>query len=107
MTTLREWSIQLMAGLPSTGKEGLRSLIMLIMWEVWPERNRRVFKKECKQIQQIVEGIYDEAKAWVYAGNKGLQLILSMMNDQGDNLNGPNIQSPLVNVVVNSSQNVN
>jgi hypothetical protein len=51
----------------------------------------------------MVEGTYDEARAWAYAGNKGLQLVLPLIDDHGVSLNG----LPSVNVVVDSFQNVN
>ena len=37
--------------------------------------------KECRQVQKIMESIYDEANMWAHAGNKGLQLILSGQSD--------------------------
>ena len=73
---VKEWFLQMMNRLPSPMKEGLRSLIVLTIWEVWRERNSRVFMKECRQVQKIMESIYDEANMWAHAGNKGLQLIL-------------------------------
>ena len=73
---VKEWFLQMMNRLPSPMKEGLRSLIVLTIWEVWRERNSRVFRKECRQLQKIMESIYDEANMWAHAGNKGLQLIL-------------------------------
>jgi hypothetical protein len=48
------------------------------VWEVWREKNGRVFRKECRPVPKIMEAIYDEAKMWAYAGNQGLQMILLM-----------------------------
>lgn len=48
-----------------------------VIWEICRERNNRIFKKEGRPIQQVMmEGIYDKAKAWAYAGNRGLQQVL-------------------------------
>jgi len=71
----------MMNRLPSPMKEGLRSLIVLTIWGVWRERNSRVFMKECRQVQKIMESIYDEANTWAHVGNKGLQLILLGQSD--------------------------
>jgi hypothetical protein len=30
---------------------------------IWRERNKRIFMNESRSIQQVMEGIYDEAKA--------------------------------------------
>jgi hypothetical protein len=65
-----EWFIQMMNRLPPPLKEGLRSLILLTIWEIWCERNSRIFRKECRQVQKIVESIHDEANTWAHAGNK-------------------------------------
>jgi hypothetical protein len=79
------WFTQMMNRLPSQLKEGLRSLILLTIWEIWRERNGRIFRKECRQVQKIVESIYDEANTWARAGNKGLRLVLQMqINAQGN-----------------------
>lgn len=105
--TLPDWFIKITTDLPAAKKQGLRSLIMLVMWEVWRERNARVFRKECRSIQRIMEGIYDEAKAWAYAGNEGMQLLLGMMFDQGQSLHDAGDQTPIGNDVVELSHNVN
>jgi hypothetical protein len=65
-----EWFIQMMNRLPPPLNEGLRSLILLTIWEIWCERNSRIFRKECRQVQKIVESIHDEANTWAHAGNK-------------------------------------
>jgi hypothetical protein len=78
---MKDWLLQLINSLPPAATQGLRSLIMLVLWEVWRERNARVFRKECRQVQRIMAGIYDEAKMWAYAGIKGLQMILPQLDE--------------------------
>lgn len=73
---LQEWILMLNNGVPAAQAGGLKSLIMLVIWEIWRERNRRVFRKECRSTQQVMEGIYEEARAWISTGNRGLQLAL-------------------------------
>jgi hypothetical protein len=48
----------------------------LTIWELWIERNSRVFKKVARSVQQIVYTIQDEARTWAFAGNRGLELLL-------------------------------
>jgi hypothetical protein len=43
------------------------SLIMLITWSVWRERNSRVFEKVFKQINTLTDHIKAEAKQWAIA----------------------------------------
>lgn len=76
-----EWFVQMMNSLQPTLKEGMRSLIMLTTWEIWRERNSRVFRKVGRQVQRIVESIIDEANTWAHAGNKGLRQVLQLQSE--------------------------
>jgi hypothetical protein len=49
----------------------------MTIWEIWKERNASVFKRTARSVQQIMCTIMDEARTWVFAGNKGLEMILS------------------------------
>lgn len=68
--------------------------MLLTIWEIWRERNKRVFKRDCNSVQQIMETIYEEAKAWVYAGNKAMQHVLPRLVD-------PNNPDQETNVIAN------
>lgn len=57
-------------------KPGLQSITMLTIWEVWRERNNRVFRKLTATVGHIVATIQDEARVWRLAGNRGLDLLL-------------------------------
>ena len=64
---VKEWFLQLVNRIPPPIKEGIRSLIMLTLWEIWRERNGRVFRKEGRRMPKIMEAIFDEAGIWAYA----------------------------------------
>jgi hypothetical protein len=49
---------------------------MLVVWEVWRERNHRVFRKVARTVGQIIYNIQDEARTWAFAGNRGLDMLL-------------------------------
>lgn len=105
---VNDWFLQLVNGIPAPVKEGMKSLVMLVIWEVWRERNRRVFMNECMQIQQVMEATHNEAKAWAYAGNNGLQQVMPMQSHQEVRLDdGHNPQLAMVNGVVVFFPNVN
>jgi len=53
-------------------REGVHSMIMLTSWEIWKERNNRVFNQRCNSAVQVFQAIHEEAKVWIRAGNKGL-----------------------------------
>jgi hypothetical protein len=48
----------------------MRSLHMLLCWEVWCERNRQIFKGKELSMLQLVAKILDEVKLWSTCGAK-------------------------------------
>jgi hypothetical protein len=73
---LKDWILGIVGGLLRHSKEALTSLVLLVIWEIWRERNSRIFRHVCRSIPQILTDIQDEAKTWAYAGNKGLHRLL-------------------------------
>jgi len=57
-------------------RKGLRSLIILVCWEVWKERNARIFDHNGATNQQVLNKIRDEARLWKAAGAKHLATLL-------------------------------
>jgi hypothetical protein len=53
-------------------------MIMLTVWEIWKERNNRVFSKITRTSEQVFSAIQDEAKIWIRAGNRGLEMVLPL-----------------------------
>jgi hypothetical protein len=53
-------------------RKGLTSLSMLIIWEIWNERNDRVFKNKQTPLQIVFDRVQKEARLWVLAGAKNL-----------------------------------
>ncbi|XP_072151401.1 uncharacterized protein [Setaria viridis] len=72
---LHDWWTAL-AGAQVANKKGLRSLIILVLWEVWKERNARVFQHQEQSIPRLVARIRDEATTWVAAGAMHLERFL-------------------------------
>jgi hypothetical protein len=71
-----EWFTGLVTAAAPSVRPGMRSMATLTIWELWIERNSRVFKKVARSVQQIVYTIQDEARTWAFAGNRGLELLL-------------------------------
>lgn len=57
-------------------RRGLNSLVMLVAWELWKQRNRCVFDAAKPCVQTVLQQIKDEAKAWAAAGAKRLRQLL-------------------------------
>lgn len=50
---------------------------MLIMWEIWKERNAKKFDKRELSTQALLTKIKGEANAWMLAGAKPLVILLA------------------------------
>jgi hypothetical protein len=59
---LRAWWIQSTSILPKDISAKFNSLVILITWSVWRERNARVFDRCSKPINILIEQIKAEAK---------------------------------------------
>jgi len=64
--TTEEWWTSI-SNAPSTSRKGLRSLIILVCWEVWKERNARVFEHRESTNFVVLQRIKDEARLWIKA----------------------------------------
>jgi hypothetical protein len=53
-------------------KKGLRSLILLIAWEIWKERNQRIFEHKETAAPNLMAKIKEEARTWIMAGARRL-----------------------------------
>jgi hypothetical protein len=57
-------------------RKGLASFMILISWEVWKERNTRVFNNKATTAPMLVAKIKDEIALWSLAGAKALSNIM-------------------------------
>jgi hypothetical protein len=64
---LRTWWKQALKNMQNAGKKKLNSIIMLVSWLIWRERNNRVFKNSYKPIPQLIDQIQSEARMWSIA----------------------------------------
>jgi hypothetical protein len=53
-------------------RRAMSSLAMLVSWEVWKERNARVFRNHCSTVLMVATRIKNEATLWASAGAKKL-----------------------------------
>ena len=49
-------------------RRNLDSIVILVLWILWLERNRRVFDRKTRLVHQLLPLIADEAVQWVLAG---------------------------------------
>jgi hypothetical protein len=58
-------------------RKAMASLLMLIAWDIWNERNARTFKNLSTMPTIIFNRIKSEARTWVIAGPKHLGLVIA------------------------------
>jgi hypothetical protein len=57
---------------PNTPRKGSRSITLLVGWEIWKERNRRIFDRRESSVPSVVNRIKAKASLWITAGSKCL-----------------------------------
>jgi len=62
-----------MANTPDILKKGLISLTVLVVWEIWKERNRRIFDHKEMATSSLLTKIKEEVSLWALAGAKRLR----------------------------------
>jgi hypothetical protein len=54
----------------------MASIAMLVSWEIWKERNPRVFSNNASTMAMVIDKIKDEAALWSLAGAKALSNVM-------------------------------
>lgn len=65
-----------LANTPGIPKKGLRSLILLVVWEIWKERNRRIFDHKEMATGVLLAKNKEEASLWTLDGAKRLRELI-------------------------------
>jgi hypothetical protein len=68
---IQHWWSSLAEG-PSPHRKGLTSLALLTVWEIWQERNARIFGRKLSKTFIILDKIKCEARLWVLADARRL-----------------------------------
>ena len=59
--------------IPKAGRRGFDSLVILVCWIIWKERNDRTFDRCVRMIDDALLHILDEITAWSLAGFRQLE----------------------------------
>nr|TKV94142.1 hypothetical protein SEVIR_9G273600v2 [Setaria viridis] len=74
-STVKEWSTH-MGAMPGVPRKGLRSLLLLVCWQLWLERNARTFQRTERHAHALLSQIRDEVCTWESAGAKHMAALL-------------------------------
>ena len=66
--SLADWWASARKCLLKDDRRKLDSIIILVSWILWLERNKRVFDRQARSAQQLLSLIADEAVQWGLAG---------------------------------------
>uniref|UniRef100_A0A453DYT1 Reverse transcriptase zinc-binding domain-containing protein n=2 Tax=Aegilops tauschii subsp. strangulata TaxID=200361 RepID=A0A453DYT1_AEGTS len=71
-SSLRHWE-RLTALTPQSCRKGFRTMLLLITWELWKERNACVFRGKMPQTEDVQRAIRGTLELWRLAGARCLQ----------------------------------
>ena len=57
-------------------RKAMTSLAMLVSWEIWQERNARVFRNVASTAQMVIMKIKSETRMWSLARAKALSYVI-------------------------------
>ena len=60
--------------IPRDTRKGFDSLVVLVSWLLWKERNNRTFDRRARTAQEMQAEVVDEIVMWIQAGYKGLEV---------------------------------
>jgi hypothetical protein len=68
MSPLAEWWSEQIIGLNKDSRRRLKSLATIVSWEIWKERNDRIFNQRASPATRVFGKIVETASDWCAAG---------------------------------------
>ncbi|KAF8645767.1 hypothetical protein HU200_024086 [Digitaria exilis] len=72
-----DWFVDLSGKGKDATTKGTRTLVILVTWSIWCERNARIFDCQEKPIRKLVDEIKDTVRLWGSAGAKHLAALVA------------------------------
>ncbi|KAJ1277180.1 hypothetical protein BS78_05G275300 [Paspalum vaginatum] len=63
-------------GFSTVPRRGMRSILLLVVWQIWLERNARIFQRRGRFVPDLVAAIKEEVRLWGLTGAKYLTALL-------------------------------
>jgi hypothetical protein len=63
-----EWWIAARKVVPKVIRRDFDTISILLHWQVWKERNARIFQNEFSTVERVLELIIEEIRVWCAAG---------------------------------------
>ena len=71
--SLASWWSEARKQLPKVDGRGFDSLVILVSWLLWKERNNKTFDRRVRMVDEVVLSVCDEVVAWSHAGYRQLE----------------------------------
>ncbi|CAM0879805.1 unnamed protein product [Alopecurus aequalis] len=75
-TSLEDWLLHSSQRLDKEKAKAWQSIVQLVWWSIWLERNNRVFKQRASTPAQLMHVIIAEARSWVQAGRSRVRALI-------------------------------
>ena len=75
ISDLKLWFCRLLT-VQQKQRHGVGTLVLLISWSIWKERNNRIFRKEELSTPRFISLLRDELRMWIFAGAKHLDSLV-------------------------------
>ena len=79
MASFWVWGTTSRKRVAKTARRGFDSMVLLVGWELWKERNSRTFDAAARHPTVLLGFIIDEANLWVRAGFRHLTSLLPLL----------------------------
>jgi hypothetical protein len=76
--TLLGWWFAARATFPQALRQSFDSLVLLVSWCLWKERNRRTFVHQASSTSELLGRILEEANTWIGVGFGSLALLMAL-----------------------------
>ena len=71
---LAEWWTAARKRIPRDARKGFDSLVVLVSWLLWKERNNRTFDRRARSAREFQAAVCDEIVMWIQGGFKSLEV---------------------------------
>ena len=77
--TLLDWWLRTRARFHDDLQKAFDTLVLLVSWMLWKERNRRVFDDDPSPATTLLDRVKEEADSWIAAGFRSLAAFASLV----------------------------
>ena len=78
--TLADWWLETRSVIHADVRKPFDSIVLLVTWEIWKERNRRTFDDAYRSCSLLLKRIQEEMESWVAARYRLLSPLVHLIS---------------------------